>query len=277
MPWIMSAAFKVIKSLLPAKGVEKMKFVNKDTLKTYVSPEQALVCWGGQDTYEFEFVPENRNSEHTPKKVTFAEQGDNYSPGEMLRLSPSNLIIFKNENEEISGHFVITNMDESTISFKIRTTSPEKFRVRPSSGALVSGGTQTIVIVVQPGVQLRNVTKDMFLVMCVNIPKLDLTQKEISDIWSNSTGCKVDEYRLKCQFPVKDLPKNGNLESKHERSESVANALNNLHMNYEILHRQVNSLKIYQLLTFLLTSVSVVLGYLIYQNSSNEDRYCERI
>lgn len=277
MPWIMSAAFKVIKSLLPAKGVEKMKFVNKDTLKTYVLPEQALVCWGGTDTYEFEFVPENRNSEHTPKKVTFAEQGDNHSPGEMLRLSPSNLIVFKNEMDEISGQFVITNMDEGAVSFKIRTTSPEKFRVRPSSGTLASGATQTIVIVVQPGVQLRNVSKDMFLVMCVNIPKLDLTQKEIADIWSNSTGCKVDEYRLKCQFPVKDLPKNGNLESKHERSDSVANALNNLQMNYEILHQKVNSLKIYQLLTFLLTSVSVILGYLIYQNSNNEDRYCERI
>ncbi|CAH0731176.1 unnamed protein product, partial [Brenthis ino] len=272
MPWILSAAFKVIKSLLPAKGVEKMKFVNKDTLKTFVAPEQALVCWGGKDNYEFEFVPENRSSEHTPKKVTFAEQGDNHSPGEMLRLNPSSLIVFKSENDEVSGQFSITNMDEGAVSFKIRTTSPEKFRVRPSSGTLAKGATQTIIIVVQPGFQLRNEMKDMFLVMSVQTPKTDLTPKEINEIWSNSTGSQVDEYRLKCQFPVKDLPKNGNLETKHDKPDSVANALNNLQMNYEILHRQVDKLKLYQLFTFILTAISVVLGYLIYQNSNNNER-----
>ncbi|CAH2083380.1 unnamed protein product [Euphydryas editha] len=279
MPWVMSAAFKIIKSLLPARAVEKMKFVNKDTLKSFVTPENALECWGGTDNYEFEFVSENRSAEHTPKKVTFAEQGDSHSPGEMLRLNPNNIIIFKTENDEVTGQFVITNMDESAVSFKIRTTSPEKFRVRPSSGILASGATQTVVIVVQPGFQLRNVMKDMFLVMSVQIPKTDLTQKEISEIWQNSSGSKVDEYRLKCQFPVKDLPKNGNLaESKHQdKPDSIVNALNNLQINYEILHRQVDKLKMYQFLTMILTAFSVVLGYLIYHNSNENDKYCERI
>ncbi|XP_026498215.2 motile sperm domain-containing protein 2-like [Vanessa tameamea] len=279
MPWVMSAAFKIIKSLLPAKGVEKMKFVNRDTLKTFVPPENALECWGGNDSYEFEFVTENRSPEHTPKKVTFAEQGDNHSLGEMLRLNPNNLIIFKTENEEVTGQFSITNMDESPVSFKIRTTSPEKFRVRPSSGILSQGSTQTIVIVVQPGFQLRNVMKDMFLVMSVQIPKTDLTPKEISEIWQNSTGSKIDEYRLKCQFPVKDLPKNGSMgDTKHQdKPDSIANALNNLQMDYEILHRQVDRLKVYQFLTMFLTAISVILTYLVYQSTNDNERYCERI
>ncbi|XP_068627222.1 motile sperm domain-containing protein 2-like [Battus philenor] len=280
MPWVMSAAFKVIKSLLPAKGVEKMKFVNKDTLKEYVTPEQALTCWGGKDPYKFEFVPENRsNSETTPKKVTFAEQGDNqHSPGEMLRISPNDTIVFKAENDDISGQFTITNMDESVVSFKIRTTSPEKFRVRPSSGVLPSGVSQTIIIVVQTGYQMKTVTKDRFLVMSVQIPKADLTQKEISDIWQNSSGSKVDEYRLKCNFPEKSFQKNGSLSDKGlEKTDSVTNALNNLQMNYEVLHRQVNKLKMYQFLTLILTAVAVLLGFLIYKNSNEQDRYCERI
>lgn len=279
MPWVMSAAFKIIKSLLPARAVEKMKFVNKDSLKSLVTPENALECWGGTDSYEFEFISECRSAEHTTKKVTFAEQGDSHSPGEMLRLNPNNLIIFKTENEEVTGQFVITNMDESAVSFKIRTTSPEKFRVRPSSGILASGAAQTVVIVVQPGFQLRNVMKDMFLVMSVQIPKTNLTQKEISEIWQNSSGSKVDEYRLKCQFPVKDLPKNGSLaESKHrDQPDSIVNALNNLQINYEILHRQVDKLKMYQFLTMILTAFTVVLGYLIYQNTNENDKYCDRI
>ncbi|CAH2064865.1 unnamed protein product, partial [Iphiclides podalirius] len=280
MPWVMSAAFKVIKSLLPAKAVEKMKFVAKDTLKEYVPPEQALACWGGKDNYAFEFVPENKsNLENTQKKVTFAEQGDSqHSPGEMLRISPNDTIVFKSENDDISGQFTITNMDENAVSFKIRTTSPEKFRVRPSSGVLPSGVSQTILIVVQPGFHLRTVTKDRFLVMSVQIPRTDLSQKELADIWQNSSGSKVDEYRLKCHFPEKSLPKNGNLTEKGpEKSDSVTNALNNLQMNYEILHKQINKLKIYQFMTLILTAVAVLLGYLVYKNTNEYERYCERM
>lgn len=278
MPWVLTAAFKIVKSLLPAKAVEKMKNVSKDTLKEIVAPEQALTCWGGKDDYTFEFVPENRNSElNPPKKVTFAEQGDNaHSPGEMLHLNPHDMIVFKTDNDEVSGQFVITNMDESAISFKIRTTSPEKFRVRPSSGTLAPGATQTVLIVVQSGFQMRTVTKDRFLVMSVQIPKTDLSQKELSEIWQNSTGSKVDEYRLKCQFPEKET-RNGNiLETKPEKSD-VSNVLTSLQLNYEILNKQVEKLKIFQFLTMLMTIIAVVLGFLIYKNANDPGNYCERI
>ncbi|CAH2238560.1 motile sperm domain-containing protein 2-like [Pararge aegeria] len=275
MPWVLSAAFKIVKGLLPARAIEKMKFVTKESLIDFVTPDQALTCWGGKDNYEFEFVSEGKGN--TPKKVTFAEQGD-HSPGEMLSLNPNNLIIFKNENEEVTGQFTITNMDDSVVSFKIRTTSPEKFRVRPSSGVLTKGANQTILIVVQPGFQLRNVMKDMFLVMSVQIPKTDLTQKELADIWANSSGSKVDEYRLKCQFPVKDLPKNGNLENNNqENTESITNALNDLQMNYEILNRRVKRLNIFQYITLLVTFIMVLLGFLLYQNTMENDEYCRRI
>ncbi|KAI8431601.1 hypothetical protein MSG28_016090 [Choristoneura fumiferana] len=280
MPWVLSAAFKVVKSLLPAKAVERMKFASKDTLKDIVPMEQALTCWGGKDTYTFEFVPENRStSEHTPKKVTFAEQGDGqHSPGEMLRLNPNDTIVFKSENDELSGQFTITNMDESAVSFKIRTTAPEKFRVRPSSGTLATGASQTVQIVVQPGFQFRTVTKDRFLVMSVQIPKIDVTPKELADVWQKSSGSKVDEYRLKCHFPEKDMPKNGSIVDgrTQEKPDSVTNALNNLQVNYEMLHKQVKMLKIYQLLTLILTACAVLLGYLVYK-TTNDDRYCERM
>jgi hypothetical protein len=281
MPWVLNAAFKVVKSLLPARAVECMKFVDKNTLKTVVTPDQALSCWGGKDNYTFEFISENRSGlEHTPKKVTFAEQGDGqHSPGEMLRLVPNDSIVFKNENEELSSQFVITNMDDGAISFKIRTTSPEKFRVRPSSGTLASGLSQTVLIVVQPGFHLRTVTKDRFLVMSVQIPKTDLSTKELTEVWQNSTGSKVDEYRLKCQFPDKDLSRNGNITDGKaiEKPDSVTNALNNLQHNYEVLHRDMRMLKLIQFITLVMTAAAVILGYLVYKNTNEEGKYCERI
>lgn len=280
MPWVLSAAFKVIKTLLPAKAVSKMKFLSKDTLKEIVSPEQALTCWGGKDDYTFEFIPESRsNVEHTPKKVTFAEQGDSqHSPGEMLKLVPNDTIIFKNENNELSSFFTITNMDESPISFKIRTTSPEKFRVRPSSGTLAAGSSQKVIIAVQTGFHLSMVTKDRFLVMSVQIPKITLTPQELSELWQKSSSSKVDEYRLKCSFPEKEPLKNGNiLDSRDEKSNSMLVTLNKLQKNQDHITKQIKTLKLYQMLTLILTLLTVILGYIIYQNSSNLDGYCEKI
>mgnify|MGYP003729754047 CR=1 FL=1 len=55
-----SAAFKIIKSWLPARAVQKIKFINKSSIKEYVSPYKMLPHWGGDDNYEFKFVPEVR-------------------------------------------------------------------------------------------------------------------------------------------------------------------------------------------------------------------------
>lgn len=72
-----SAAFKVIKSWLPPKAVQKIKFLSKSNLKEYVAPEQALKSWGGLDEYVFEFVPEAARGpsvEAERKKVHFADR-----------------------------------------------------------------------------------------------------------------------------------------------------------------------------------------------------------
>lgn len=56
------AVFKLIKTWLPEKAVEKIKFLKKDSLKEFVDPDQALKCWGGNDNYSFVFVPEAEES-----------------------------------------------------------------------------------------------------------------------------------------------------------------------------------------------------------------------
>jgi len=62
MPWVLNAAFKIIKSWLPAKAIPKIKFVNKTTLKDYVNPNDALKCWGGNNDYIFKFISEEQTN-----------------------------------------------------------------------------------------------------------------------------------------------------------------------------------------------------------------------
>merc|ERR1712018_825303 len=58
MPWILTAAWKIIKSLLPAAAVKKIKFIDEKSVNEYIKPEQTLVAWGGTDPWKYEFVEE---------------------------------------------------------------------------------------------------------------------------------------------------------------------------------------------------------------------------
>lgn len=70
---------------------------------------------------------------------------------------------------------------------QIKTTSPEKFRVRPSTGVLAPGSSANINVVLQPG---HNMTlllnKDKFLVMCMELDDANITQQEIAELWKVS-------------------------------------------------------------------------------------------
>ena len=68
------AAWKIIKAWLPAAGVRKIKFVNKNTVDEYVIPDQKLVAWGGNDSWEYEFVEEQvRENGHTMDSMSSEE------------------------------------------------------------------------------------------------------------------------------------------------------------------------------------------------------------
>ncbi|XP_072946738.1 motile sperm domain-containing protein 2-like [Epargyreus clarus] len=270
MPWVMSAAFKLIKSLLPARGVEKMKFVNNEALKEFVAPDQALACWGGQDKYVFEFVPENK--ENGSKKVTFAEHGE--QSGELLAVSPSETIYFRTERDELTGEFKITNLDQGAVSYKIRTTAPEKFRVRPSSGTLAAGASKTIVIVVQPGFTMRTNAKDRFLVLAVRIPKADMTQKELSTLWQDSAENKVDEYRLKCYFPERERPRNPNIQEEQAEAESVNDILNLVEVKQAALEKTLGKMKLLQYFLILFTGITILISTITFLNVRQCERFC---
>ncbi|KAG8228141.1 hypothetical protein J437_LFUL002796 [Ladona fulva] len=228
MPWVMNAAFKIIKSMLPAKGVERLRVVTKSSLKEYVDADNALKCWGGRDDYEFVFeseqiAPVKSRGEEARKKVTFAENshdpgGDSrieskssdsgYSGTTLGSISPNDFLHFVNDGNTLSGNITLTNVSDGSISFKVtelkesqdkfhkeirrtrrllwgkvKTTTPDKFRVRPSTGILTAGASVTISIILQHGYQIPAYSRDKFLVMCLPIESSSMDTQEIAELW----------------------------------------------------------------------------------------------
>lgn len=52
-----SAAFNIIKALLPPKAVASLRFVNSKNITEFMTEENMLTCWGGKDDYQFKFEP----------------------------------------------------------------------------------------------------------------------------------------------------------------------------------------------------------------------------
>lgn len=129
--------------------------------------------------------------------------------------------------------------------FKIKTTSPDKFRVRPSAGALNPGITTTINVVLQQGYHLSSACKDKFLVMCSPIPEgLEHTSQVINEIWKNKvmSSPDVQQHRLRCVSAADQYDSRNGSVSPMRSSDMMDNksggqmgSLNEMKVNHAIL------------------------------------------
>ena len=100
----------------------------------------------------------------------------------------------------------LTNISSAYVAFKVKTTAPEKFRVKPSFGCIECGGSKTVEITVQPGF-VAGAQKDRFLIMSVPLDYEPATHEDLVDYWrellkegtaSGDTSPEIDEHRLRC-------------------------------------------------------------------------------
>ncbi|XP_050301003.1 motile sperm domain-containing protein 2-like [Anthonomus grandis grandis] len=312
MPWVLSAAFKIIKTWLPEKAIEKLKMIGKKDIMNYIDKDQALKCWGGNSDYVFSFVPEEpqankskeapiENSSNTSfvKKVHFvdgssmAEQTGNSDTKEEgpLAVTPQSVITFVKEGTELVSTLGLHNTDASTqIAFKLKTTSPEKFRVKPSTGFLKPGAKETITVTLLPGFQLGGLSKDKFLVISTPLEDAEVSTLDISELWKNTGNRKVYQTRLKC-VQSGEVMKNGNVvqhsgtpsgESDAQLSKLSA-TLSHMGEHQVKLSQSLDRLQYIQVAQFLLVLVLGIIIIYILSNSPSLDRptipseaYCEK-
>lgn len=73
---------------------------------------------------------------------------------------------------------------------KVKTTSPEKFKVKPSTGCLKPGAKDTVTVTLLPGFQLGGLSKDKFLIMSLVLEEGETANSDISELWKVS-GCNI--------------------------------------------------------------------------------------
>eukprot|EP00037_Helgoeca_nana_P025262 m.274402 g.274402 ORF g.274402 m.274402 type:complete len:552 (+) comp26895_c2_seq20:5195-6850(+) len=134
------------------------------------------------------------------RRVTFAQTSP--GPGEIPQtqiavLSPSKEIVFVGDTV-LAVSLTIRNTSDEAIAFKIKTTSPTSYRVRPNNGVLAVGATATIDVSRRSISPLNEPFRDKFLVMITKAGMIDVTHthEAISDFFRTLARGQITEFRL---------------------------------------------------------------------------------
>ncbi|XP_072542794.1 motile sperm domain-containing protein 2 [Salminus brasiliensis] len=263
MPWIMNAAWKLVKTWLGPEAISKLKFVSKSDVQTYIDPEHLPPHMGGTDQFKYSYPPllddefqspvsENGpivsedesevkdteseckeslessfNAEQAlrPKKVNFVEDGGKPDDldrqdvssrlrgvrkpqttfkGTLLHVSPAEELSFGSKDSEKKCLIILNNVAKNQVAFKVRTTAPEKYRVKPSSSSCEAGASVDIVVSLHGGFQAS--PQDRFLVMAAEMePGAGAGSPELTQFWKEVPKAKIMEHRLRCH--VLESPK----------------------------------------------------------------------
>ncbi|XP_037938002.1 motile sperm domain-containing protein 2-like isoform X1 [Teleopsis dalmanni] len=146
----------------------------------------------------------NSSPTRVPQMLDFRDQ---HTPQEhdLLRVSPTDTLAFSttNGNESVLDLTSLTNVP---ITYKIQTTSPEKFRVRPRCGVLNQGESVTVNILLKPDQTLADgglkKEKDKFLVMVHPVPSNIDQSEPMTTFWKQvpPNSPNIEEHRLTCVY-----------------------------------------------------------------------------
>ncbi|XP_029980687.1 motile sperm domain-containing protein 2 isoform X2 [Sphaeramia orbicularis] len=270
MPWIMNAAWKIVKSWLGPEAISKLKFASRSEVQTFIDLEYLPPHMGGTDPFKYSYPPlpdddfqtpicdngpivseeeteskdgeleskdtleSSFNSEVAvkPKKVNFLEdslrsedsdKGDTSTrtkgarkpvttfKGALLDVSPAEELSFGSGETEKKSLIILSNVTKNQVAFKVRTTAPDKYRVKPSSSCCEPGASIDIVVSLHGGSQAS--PQDRFLVMAAEMDNAG--SQELAQFWKEVPKNKVMEHRLRCHVlesikaavsPLRDSP-----------------------------------------------------------------------
>ncbi|PZC74709.1 vesicle-associated membrane protein-associated protein B isoform X1 [Helicoverpa armigera] len=124
-------------------------------------------------------------------------------PNQVLTIEPQNELKFKVDysglfEQGCTTYMRLTNPSNDTVLFKIKTTAPKKYCVRPNSGVLEPNSKVEIAITPQPVyVDANEKHKHKFMVQSVVAPE---GKTNIDQVWKEISPEQLMDYKLKCVF-----------------------------------------------------------------------------
>lgn len=121
-------------------------------------------------------------------------------PEQVLQIEPHNELRFRGPfNTPVTSYMKLTNPSDKKVMFKIKTTAPKKYCVRPNSGTLEPNTSTEIAICLQPFLfDPAEKNKHKFMVQTVYAP--DSGEINFDRLWKEISADQLMDSKLKCVF-----------------------------------------------------------------------------
>ncbi|MGH0172242.1 UNVERIFIED_CONTAM: hypothetical protein FKN15_069207 [Acipenser sinensis] len=175
MPWIMSAAWRIVKTWLGPEAISKLKFVGKNEVQEYIDAEHLPTHMGGTDTFKYSYPPLPDDDFQTPMCENGPIVSEDKTESKEVAESERKDILDSSQNEEhIKKSEKVTHLAECALS--------------------VRGGFEAS-------------PQDRFLVMAAEMDQsTGAGTPDLSQFWKEVPKTKVMEHRLRCHVTQSSKP-----------------------------------------------------------------------
>lgn len=170
------------------------------------------------------------------------------SNGELLTIHPTELKFPFELKKQSSCSLQLVNNSDHYVAFKVKTTSPKKYCVRPNTGVVLPKSTCDVIVTMQsqreapPDLQC----KDKFLVQSVVAP-YGVDQKDITpEMFIKDDGKVVEECKLRVVYAPPPQPPSPVPEGSEEGSSPRALSSDNGQQNtglFKVAPKELGELK----------------------------------
>ncbi|KAL3615561.1 Vesicle-associated protein 1-2 [Castilleja foliolosa] len=151
------------------------------------------------------------------------------SNGELLQIDPIELQFSFELKKQISCSMILSNKSNNYVAFKVKTTNPKKYCVRPNTGVVMPHSSCDVTVTMQaqkeapPDMQCR----DKFLLQSVVVSP-GITAKDITpEMFNKESGNQVDECKLRVSYVPPPQPPSPVREGSEEGSSPRASVSDN--------------------------------------------------
>lgn len=128
---------------------------------------------------------------------------------QVLLLEPDSELHFKGPfNDVVTSHLKLSNPTDKRICFKVKTTAPKRYCVRPNSGILEPKQAVQVAVMLQPfEYDPTEKNKHKFMVQTMFAPDGDVNQ---DTVWRDANPESLMDSKLRCVFdmPTEAAPQN---------------------------------------------------------------------
>lgn len=128
---------------------------------------------------------------------------------QVLQLEPDSELHFKGPfNDVVTSHLKLSNPTDKRVCFKVKTTAPKRYCVRPNSGILEPKQAVQVAVMLQPfEYDPTEKNKHKFMVQTMIAPDGDVNQ---DTVWRDANPESLMDSKLRCVFemPTEATPQN---------------------------------------------------------------------